>query len=139
MSDEKPNSDHLLPDLTNRNLPSSQYHSLRNLSYHDLESPNYGGSEFLNPRTLWRIVRKRRWLILAIVAIVTTFVTIDAFRAKTLYQATGTVEVGPDMGTSVTSNEIFIRDNDDLFVTMNTNEIILRSTPLLEDVVVRLR
>src|SRR5947207_6267991 len=101
--------------------------------------PRYGGAEDCHLRGLWRIVRKRRWLIIGIVLIITTLVTIDVFRTKPLYEATTTIEIGRDNGTRVNSNGIFVQEEDSLYVTMNTSEVILKSSPLLEDVVVQLR
>src|SRR5262245_14823471 len=40
---------------------------------------------------IWRKVRKRKWLVLAIVVITMTIVTVEAFRTKALYQATAKI------------------------------------------------
>src|SRR6266566_679008 len=137
MSDSKPYPDNLPPDVTLRQSPAAQPYNSRAVVY--LEVPRYGAAEDMNLRGLWRIIRKRRWLIIGIAFIITTLVTIDALRTRPLYQATATIEIGRDSGARLSSNEVFIQQEDALHVTMNTSEVILKSTPLLEDVVVQLR
>jgi capsular exopolysaccharide synthesis family protein len=137
MSDSKPYPDNLPPDVTFRQLPAAQPYNSLAAVYPVV--PRYGAAEDMNLRGLWRIIRKRRWLIIGIASIITTLVTIDALRTRPLYQATATIEIGRDSGARLSSNEVFIQQEDDLYVTMNTSEVILKSTPLLEDVVVQLR
>src|ERR1051326_2284159 len=139
MSDQKPYPDNLPPEVTFRHLPARQAQNSRSLIYPEIELPRYGEAEDFQLRGLWRIVRKRRWLVIGIACIITTLVTIDVFRTKPRYQATTTIEIGRDNGTHINSNGAFIEQEDYLTVTMNTNEVILKSTPLLEDVVVQLR
>src|SRR5207247_9556736 len=50
----------------------------------------------LHLREVWRIIRKRRWLILCIALIVTTLATIDAYRTKSTYRASAFIEIGKD-------------------------------------------
>src|SRR5437667_8379800 len=139
MSDQKQYPDNLPPEVTFRQLPARQAQNSRSVIYPDVDLPRYGEAEDFQLRGLWRIVRKRRWLIIGIAFIITTLVTIDVFRTKPLYEATTTIEIGRDNGMRVNSNGVFIQDEDYLIVTMNTSEVILKSLPLLEDVVVQLR
>src|ERR1041384_6818077 len=103
MSDEKPYPNNLPPEVTFRQLPAARPYATRPLAYPEMELHRAGGGEDFNLRGLWRIVRKRRWLIVAIAFVVTTLVTIDAFRTKPLYQAAATIEVGRDSATRVGS------------------------------------
>src|SRR5437667_2408824 len=139
MSDQKQYPDNLPPDVTFRQLPARQQNNSRAVLYPEMDLPRYGEAEDFHLRGLWRIVRKRRWLIIGIAFIITTLVTIDIFRTKPLYEATTTIEIGRDNGMRINSNGMFIQDEDYLYVTMNTSEVILKSSPLLEDVVVQLR
>src|SRR5881296_1064713 len=139
MPDQKQYPDNLPPEVTFRQLPARQAQNSRSVIYPDVDLPRYGEAEDFQLRGLWRIVRKRRWLIIGIAFIITTLVTIDVFRTKPLYEATTTIEIGRDNGMRVNSNGVFIQDEDYLYVTMNTSEVILKSLPLLEDVVVQLR
>jgi len=74
----------------------------------------------------------------ALTLIGTTLVTIDAYRNKSLYQASATIEIGREGATVVANRDVLIQEEDYLLVTMNTSEVILKSAPLLEDVVVEL-
>src|SRR5262245_44798022 len=49
-----------------------------------------------NLREYWRKIRKRKWLVLAITVIVTTIVTIESFRTKSIFEATATVALTND-------------------------------------------
>ncbi len=121
--------------------PAAQPVNLRPLAYPEVELLRYDSSADLTLRGLLKIIRKRKWMILGIAFIVTTLVTIETFRIKPLYQATATIEIGPngDNGLRVGKSEVFIQQEEDLEVTKNTSQLILRSAPLLEDVVVQLR
>src|SRR6266567_7945606 len=107
MSDQKQYPDNLPPEVTFRQLPARQAQNSRSVIYPDVDLPRYGEAEDFQLRGLWRIVRKRRWLIIGIAFIVTTLVTIDVFRTKSLYEATATIEIGRDSdGTRVGSNQV---------------------------------
>src|SRR3989441_756565 len=138
MSEQKINPNVLPPEISSRNLPARQP-----LGPASLGDPNqiwgYIRSENVKLRHLWQIIRKRFWLVTGIAVITTVVVTLDQFRNKPLYQATASIEIGRDSGMRVRSNEVLIDDEDQLYVTMNTAEVALKSGPLLEDVVVQLQ
>src|SRR5262249_1650251 len=121
----------------------------RPVGYPEASSYGYGnaygededGSVHL--REVWRIVRKRKWMIITIMAIVTTLVTIEAYRAKSIYKSSSFIEIGKD-APSVRSagNGMVIQADDDLYypqLSINTNLFRLTSEPLLEDVVADLK
>lgn len=85
-------------------------------------------------RELWRIVRKHRWLIAILSLIVTTIVTVEAFRSKTIYQSTATVEVGRDTAATLIKSGDFVLQTDDSD-NIKTRMLFIRSRPLLEDVI----
>src|SRR5215510_3534278 len=93
-------------------------------------------AEGVHLREVWRIVRKRKWLVSLIVGVATILLTIEVHRAPSIYQAESKLLVGKESSTVVQTKDqvIQIGDSDNL----NTNRIILRSGPLLEDVVVNL-
>jgi len=100
---------------------------------------NYSGDSINNGihlRELWRIIRKRKWLVSLIAGIATILLTIDVHRTPSIYQAHTDILVGKESATVVQTKDqvIQIDDSDNL----NTNKIILKSSPLLEDVVVNL-
>src|SRR5262249_42056408 len=120
----------LTPEVRPTNLPAPNPYGGRTLVYPEISTP----TDQLSLGMLWRIVRRRWWLIAGITFVVTGLVAIQMYKLKTLYQATATVEIGHDNGTRVNSAQVIIQDNEAVEVAMNTSQIVLRSTPLLEDV-----
>jgi polysaccharide biosynthesis transport protein len=91
--------------------------------------------ESFDLREFWRKVLRRKWLILAIVAIATTVTALKISQARNIYQSTATIEVGrrvPKLGKDSSMNLFYDFDNSEIKTAM----FILKSTPLLEDVVV---
>ncbi|MGE0132048.1 MAG: GumC family protein [Blastocatellales bacterium] len=100
---------------------------------------NYGGdpnNNGIHLRELWRIIRKRKWLVSLIAGVATILLTIEVHRTPSIYRAQSDILVGKDAATVVQTKDqmIQIEDSDNL----NTNKIIIKSSPLLEDVVVSL-
>lgn len=90
----------------------------------------------LNLRELWFRIRRRKWLILVIVSIVTLLSAVEASRQKSIYQATATIEVGNNNQMLLKTAELVIEsDNSEL----ETALFILESYPLLEKVVANWR
>src|SRR5437870_1059996 len=104
---------------------------------------NEDEEDSIHLREVWRIIRKRRWLILAVTVIVTTLVTIEAYRTKSTYKATAFIEIGKDTPVVRSApNGMVIQADDDLYypqLSINTNLFRLTSEPLLEDVVADLK
>src|SRR2546427_2679270 len=138
MPDHNPYPSVLSPEVTFRTLPATQPFGSPSWKGPDLES-RFGHSENVKLRWLWQIVRKRLWLVIGVAVIATTLITLDQFRNKPFYQATSTIEIGRQTGAQVRQNQVFIDEQDRLYVTMNTAEVELKSAPLLEDVVVGLQ
>jgi len=104
------------------------------------EEDGRGGAQL---RELWRTIRKRKWLIITVVVIVTTFVTVDAYRTKSTYRSSAFIELGKD-SPAVRSGpgNMVIQSDDDVFypqLTINTHLFRLTSLPLIEDVVAKLQ
>jgi capsular exopolysaccharide synthesis family protein len=100
---------------------------------------NYGvdaNNNGIHLRELWRIVRKRKWLVTLIAGIATILLTIEVHRTPSIYEPHTDILVGKESSTVVQTKEqvIQIEDSDNL----NTNKIILKSSPLLEDVILSL-
>src|ERR1044072_223368 len=95
-------------------------------------------------RELWRTIRKHKWLIITIVIVVTSIVTVEAYRAKPVYSSTSIIELGKENTTMVksTTGDLVIQTDDtDLYypeMSIKTKMLKLVSEPLLEDVVVGL-
>ena len=116
-------------------------------SYPDAAPYGYGygeEDEKVYLRRAWRAIRKRKYLIAVIALIVTTVVTVEIYRTKSLYQAAATIEIGKDNRATVQSGGIIIQSGDDdnfymAATAMNTKIRLIQSRPLLEDVVVALK
>lgn len=89
-------------------------------------------------REIWRIIRKRLPLIVVVAVIATTVVTIEIYRTKSLYQATAVVEVGSENSTLVRTGEVIIQSDEPYDAMMTSKTMLIRSTPLLEDVASKL-
>ena len=102
---------------------------------------NYGQAEQkIHLRELWRTVRKRKWLILTIVFVITTLVTIEMYRTKNSYQASTLIEIGKDQNRLGAPGSIFGDDYDPFYmVNMKTKMLVVKSHSMLEDVVLNKR
>jgi capsular exopolysaccharide synthesis family protein len=101
---------------------------------------NYGGDtdgNTIHLRELWRIIRKRKWLIALIVGIASILITIEVHRTPSIYRAQSDLLVGKDTATVVQTKDQVIQIDDS--GNLNTNKIIFSSRPLLEEVVISLR
>jgi polysaccharide biosynthesis transport protein len=90
-----------------------------------------------NIREYWRKVRKRKWLVLAVTAIVTTIIAVESFRTKSIYQATAVVALTNDKPAIFKFGDAFLGTNSN--EALKTDLLLLRTYPLLAKVVVRYR
>lgn len=93
----------------------------------------------LDLRKISRILWKRRWMIFAIVSIVTTLTAIQAFRIKPWYSSSTVMEIGKQNSMVLTSGEMKLNDDGDAdpfyIVTVNTRKLALESPELFAEVV----
>ncbi|MEP7340590.1 MAG: polysaccharide biosynthesis tyrosine autokinase [Acidobacteriota bacterium] len=128
----------LTEKLTRRAIPNEQ-NSLTNPMFGEIQTSHDRGEEEeqdINLREGWHKVWRRKWLVLMIVLVATSFTAVEAFRKKSIYEATATVEIGKE-GQSLTKLNDVLVVNDD--TELKTGLFILQSRPLLEDVVVSLK
>ncbi len=107
---------------------------------YDYGYTNYGADQNNNTvhlRELWRIVRKRKWLVGLIAGIATILITIEVYRTPSIYRAQSDILIGSEAPTVVQTKDQVIQIDDSN--NLNTNKIIITSRPLLEDVVVNLK
>jgi len=100
---------------------------------------NYGASaakDGLDLRGIWRKIRKRKWLVVAIVLLATAIVSIESFRTKSLYQATTKIAISKQ-SMVVKAGDLVLESDDSERV--KTDMLMLSTHPLLEEVVVRLK
>ncbi|MEN3336063.1 MAG: polysaccharide biosynthesis transport protein [Blastocatellia bacterium] len=117
----------------------------RPLEYPSAYAYGYGSSgedSGINLRELWRIFRKRKWLIITIPIIVTFVVGVEAYRTRSIYKASAFIEIGKETPAVRMGNGAVIQTEDsDVFypqLGINTYLFRLSSEPLLEEVVVNL-
>lgn len=109
------------------------------------DSTAYGGYGYgypaddgkINFRGIWRTIRKRRLLILIIVLIATSLATLEIYRTKSLYQASASIQIQKDAATIVKAGNTVIQTDDS--DNINTYIYMLKSRPLLQDVVANLQ
>lgn len=110
-------------------LPSQEYHP-------GGQYPPQPTGEGFDLREIWRKVRKRKLLILTIVVVVTTIVTIESFRNKSYYQAVAKIAFDQNK-SEMKLGDLVLTSNDN--ERINTDLLMIKTYPLLEDVVVMLR
>jgi capsular exopolysaccharide synthesis family protein len=142
MADEKHDLEkvlHATPiDIIARETAGIRSHYPSSYGYGD----GYGsGEQKIHLRELWRTVRKRKWLIVTIVFVITTLVTIEMYRTKDIFQASTMIEVGKDTSRlGSPGGNIFGDDYDPFYmVNMKTKMLMVKSHALLESVVVENR
>lgn len=118
----------------------------KDAEYIDGQAYGYGygaaAGEGLQLGNVWRAVRKRKWLITAITALVTLLVTVEVHRPKSIYEASATVEIKKDTWVMIKSGDTLLEEEADTALslpTIKTNTLMLKSRPLLQDVVTRLQ
>ena len=116
------------------NLPT---HSPHNYS----EPPQYGGNRagsealFARLREWQRIIYRHKWLILSFILIALPLATIQAYRAKPIYQATTTIEIRPETSSlSKTGDVIIVGSNDNTKAEI----VIIRSQPVIRQTITSL-
>src|SRR5262245_12421620 len=102
-------------------------------NYYNAAPPEEG----FNVREIWRKVRKRKWLVLAVAIIATTIVSVEDFRTKSTYMATAKVAINNNNPAILRLGDAIIGVDDT--ERIKTNLLLLRTYPLLGKVVVRLK
>lgn len=97
---------------------------------------NGGTADSINVRELWRKVRKRKWLIVAVVMLATVIVALESFRIKSTFQASAIVSVSKDGATFFKENNVIVQADDT--DKIKTEMLLLTTYPLKEEVVRRL-
>ena len=93
--------------------------------------------EGFNVREIWRKVRKRKWLVLAVAFIATTIITVEAFRTRSTYQASAKIAFNNDNPAVFKLGDAVIGVDDS--ERIKTNLLLLGTYPFLAKVVVQLK
>ncbi|MBS1810013.1 MAG: polysaccharide biosynthesis tyrosine autokinase [Acidobacteria bacterium] len=84
----------------------------------------------------WRIIKRRKLLILLVILGCTTLGTLFSYRYKSLYQAQAILEVGKDNPTIIKTGDTVIQAAD---YDVRTALQVIQSDPLIEEVIYSLR
>ena len=97
----------------------------------------YGNQPETNLREYLFIVLKRKWLILSLVLVITSLVTIQAYREPSIYQGSSTIRIEPKQGSILqTGGGLVINQNDPNF--WGTQLRLLQNPLLARQVIVTL-
>lgn len=101
------------------------------------EDDDYGTSREVSAfAKWWNIILARKRLVIIVTTVVSLTMSIVVYRIKPTYRATTIIEVGKENTMLIQISKDLIIHGDD---SLKTKKFILRSTPLLEDVVVNLQ
>jgi polysaccharide biosynthesis transport protein len=70
-----------------------------------------GQGESTDLRSYWTVLRKRRWTVLAVLAVVFTIVVIATLKETPLYEAKALIEIEKENPNIVTASDLFEIDN----------------------------
>ncbi|HEY6046315.1 MAG TPA: polysaccharide biosynthesis tyrosine autokinase [Pyrinomonadaceae bacterium] len=97
----------------------------------------YGNQPDTNLREYLFIVLKRKWLILSLVLVITSLVTIQAYREPSIYQGSSTIRIEPKTGSILqTGGGLVINQNDPNF--WGTQLRLLQNPLLARQVIITL-
>src|SRR5688572_17921424 len=97
----------------------------------------YGNQADTNVREYLYIILKRKWLILSLVLVVTSLVTIQAYREPSIYQGSTTIRIEPKQGSILqTGGSLVFNQTDPNF--WGTQLKLLQSPVLARQVVLTL-
>lgn len=101
------------------------------------ESPLQGRQAKLKFLREWKgLLARRKWLIISMIALVVPIFAIQAFRAKSLYQAVTTIEIRPDGNSYSKTGEVLLLDSSD---NTKAESIIIKSLPILNRTILDLK
>jgi polysaccharide biosynthesis transport protein len=120
-------------------ITSHPLNSQYNYGYAD--TPQYGGNasgseaKLARLREWRRIIYRHKWLILSLVLIALPLATIQAYRAKPIYQATTTIDIRPETSSLSKAGDIlFVESNDNTKAEI----VIIKSLPVIKETITRL-
>ena len=144
MTPEKPQSDRLMSSPDEALIPTNYAGSFGNQIAGHYYTSEMGGLDNLQLGEIGRRIRKHKLLIAIIVLIVTAVVAVEAYRTKSVYRASATLQLELENHVLFRSGDMSVESEgaDNAYLTgaaMKTKIRLLQSRPLLEDVVASLR
>ncbi|MFZ0751328.1 MAG: hypothetical protein WAM70_18340, partial [Pyrinomonadaceae bacterium] len=73
----------------------------------------YGNQSETNVREYLHVILKRKWLILSLVLVITSLVTIQAYREPSIYQGSTTIRIEPKQGSILQSGTALVINQTD--------------------------
>jgi polysaccharide biosynthesis transport protein len=116
------------------NLPAHSPHNYP-------EPPQYGGNgagneaPFARLREWQRMIYRHKWMILSFILIALPLATIQAYRAKPIYQATTTIEVRPETSSLSKAGDVLVVGSND---NTKAEIVIIRSQPVIRQTITSL-
>ncbi|HEY6402145.1 MAG TPA: Wzz/FepE/Etk N-terminal domain-containing protein, partial [Blastocatellia bacterium] len=98
--------------------------------------------EDIGLREFWRKLQRRKFLLLAVIILITAPATVIMIRAKPIYVTSTILQIEKDNSTIIRSGDSLLHsDESDLATTtaIKTKMVLLKSHELLEDVVLDLK
>src|SRR5882672_8652573 len=98
--------------------------------------------EDIGLREFCRRLQRRKFLLLAIIVLITAPATIIMIRAKSTYLASTILQIGKDNATIIKSGDSLLQNEEsdaDTTTAIKTKMVTMKSHELLEDVVVNLQ
>jgi polysaccharide biosynthesis transport protein len=105
------------------------------------ETPQYGGNfagsvtPLARVREWQRIIYRHKWMILSFILIALPLATIQAYRAKPIFQATTTIEVRPETSSLSKSGDVVIVGSND---NTKAEIVIIKSQPVIKQTITSL-
>src|ERR1044072_406437 len=125
----------LVPVRSGRGMETPLDESAQEKAY--AKYSRYGNQPETNRREYLFIVLKRKWLILSLVLVITSLVTIQAYREPSIYQGSSTIRIEPKQGSILqTGGGLVINQNDPNF--WGTQLRLLQNPLLARQVIVTL-
>ncbi len=141
MSDEKLETAKYLPDRQTA-LDSVGHNLIRAADYKSAYSYTYSTENnpdsSVSARRLWQVIRRRKWLIATLVFIVTSITAVVMYQIESTYEASTMIEID-EQTTLMRSDSAASSDPQNFSFHLNTKKLMLKSRPVLEDVIVELK
>jgi len=95
-----------------------------------------GGERDVHLLDYWRVIKKRRWIVLSVLLVIVTIVTIRMSQLPVIYEATGRIIINPQLPLRVTQEKetgTDLSSNDAQY--LETQQNVLRSRELARRVI----
>ena len=113
--------------------PNSQSNNLEPSNVYGIASGRNARIALL--REWQRIIYRHKWMISSLVLLVLPFATIYAYRSRSIYQATATIDIRPETSSLSKTGDVVLVATDD---NTKAEMVIIKSLPVIKKAVVSL-